>query len=152
VTEADIAGLPTRIDWKGQQYQLCPRDLAMQMMFANWVQEQAVRAIYRHRETLGAEGYERALAVWLREVAKGIYDWGSPVCHQALFTGQGLRYITCLKLQKGTAKHRGAPVDMEVVEQMFQDPELATLLYQTMLRQDFPNPERPVSTEAPAPA
>jgi hypothetical protein len=154
MTEADIAGVPTAFEWRGRIFQVCPRTLAMEFAFSTWLQEQTVRLLRRHREALGAEGYEQGMKVWMHDVASGAYEFGGPLTYAALQSLEGLREMLYLKMRLGMDKHGGAPVDRELVRQISQDREAWDTLINVLFRQDFPdpNPKGPEGEQPSQPA
>jgi hypothetical protein len=143
MTEADIAGLCTPFEWKGQTFQVAPRTLAIELMFSNWVQAETARVIRRHREALGPEGYEQSLALWQRDCVGGTFEFGKSATHQALFSVAGSKEMMFLKVALGQAKANGAPADRQLVEQWAQEPETWKQLIEIMIQQDFPNSQGP---------
>jgi hypothetical protein len=140
VTDADVAGVPTPFQFAGQTYQVHPRTLHIELLFQTWAEQQALRAIQRHRSNLGEQDYQVAIDGWRRDVGACLYAFGQNLCHRALLSPAGMRYMIFLKLARG-AKDGGPPVDQQLVDRMAQDRGKWDEVVEIMMQQDFPQAE-----------
>jgi hypothetical protein len=162
MSDAAAAGIPATFDFGGRTLEVSPRTLRCELHFANWAEAEGLRALKRHRRDLGEEEYQRQMDAWRRDCGAHLYDFGSPLCHAALFTRAGLKKMLLLKIQAAEAQHAGAhgangaaPADEHLLDRIAADREKWDELVAIMMRQDWPELRQEAGAEGdptPAPA
>jgi len=88
---SQLAGYDLSFEFDGRRYDLNDLDFEKGARFSKWVKDRAVAEVARSQDVPGDFGKTLASTV-IQDIAAGHYDWGGPVCVQALFSPEGAAY------------------------------------------------------------
>ena len=112
----DALGVGPELTFEGKVYRLKPMTLIHAAQFAAWLERQAWEGVERAKAWLPPKTHEEALARVSRDVAAGVYDFGSEDYARAAASLSGLKYLTLLSL-----KENHPEADEELVDRIFAE-------------------------------
>lgn len=107
-------GAGSSIEFEGQVYQLAPLTYALQAKYETWLERRAVEAVRRQRSYLDDDEYQQKMTAVDRDIAAGIYSFGSKACQDASRSIHGLKELIRLSLAKNYPE-----VNHEFVDRLF---------------------------------
>lgn len=132
-TVMDALGVGPELTFEGKVYRLKPMTLIHAARFAAWLERQAWEGVERARAWVPAKTHEEALARVSRDVAAGVYDFGSEDYARAAASMSGLKYLTLLSLQENHPE-----VDDELVDRIFAEKMARIMAVQTQVNGTAP--------------
>lgn len=114
---ASLLGIPTEFTFRDKVYQVAPRTLELEGMFARWVSGGALEFIQAHQEQMTPQFFQGQFDGWRHDGASHLYDWGTWICSQAANSEAGRKRLALLQLAK---LNKG--VTAATVEQIANDP------------------------------
>ena len=111
----DALGVGPELTFEGKVYRLKPMTLIHAAQFAAWLERQAWEGVDRARAWLSPASYDEALARVSRDVAAGVYDFGSETYARAAASMAGMKYLLLLALREDDPT-----VDEELVDRLVE--------------------------------
>jgi hypothetical protein len=153
---ADLLGLPIefRFTFEGNDLVLMVGERTRRVcgLFSRWVQGEALEGIKRLRGQMTDDDYRIAFDGWRHDLATHKFDWGSPLCWDAVGSVAGTKHLACLQFQAG-AEGTGMSMPltdwMRIVDAIAEDDELWSELLVKMNMSD-PNVRRAAAKAAAA--
>lgn len=113
--EEQVLGMGTEIEFEGRTYRMAPLTFELQAKYVAWLKRQAVEAIRQQRSYLTEEEYDKKMDRVDRNIAAGVYGFGSDLCIQSVKGPDGLKELVRLTLGKNHPE-----VDHEFVDRLFE--------------------------------
>lgn len=119
-TLADLLGVPTEFAAAdGKKYALKELTLHGQAKFSRWLEQRAIEAAGRAQQHLPDDAGDRALRHVMRDIAAGVYEWGSEASLHALGQPAGIQKAIALSLAENAPP--GSAEDWEAVAAMLAE-------------------------------
>ncbi len=115
-------GIGSQFTYKGETYYLSPWTYKIQGEFEEYLAEHAMRCVRKLAKVLPEAEYQAILKSTIRDIASGVYTFGSEEVQDCLRSTQHLIHLTWLQL---LPKH--PKVTKELVTEMYQE-EMEALL------------------------
>ena len=137
MSDASLIATPRRFEFKGRKFVVCPRDLATQWTFSDWVLAEAGLALARMKPRWPAEFYAEQMRIFNSKVAGKQFRWGSEEVHNASWSEEGQRELLYLKMARGQ-EHGGEAVERDLLDDIASDEGKYAELVRIMMEQDYP--------------
>lgn len=118
---AACLALPVPWEFRGETFKVAGVDYELEGMFSYWVEDNALKFILRHRETLGAAGVALQMEGWRHDGASGQYDWDEVHCWNARHSLEGRKHLLAMRLAKGGVPGTRVEDMRCVVEEAWED-------------------------------
>ncbi len=138
-------GAGSTFDFEGRVYHLAPWTFEVQGEFEKYLEREAVAACQRISTFLPADSAEKALSLLLRDIAAGIYTFGTDTVGKALESNKHSRYLVWLMFR---AQPNQTDVTRELVDRMFKE-KLKELMTAAKLANADPNETGPTEATKP---
>lgn len=139
--DAALAGLAADFPHPttGLVYKVYPRTIGCELLFQTWLEDEAYKALLRHRARLGEEDFQKRADRWHQQCTAGVYEWGGETAWLKLQTSAGQERLVFLKINEGAVEAGGPNVSEEEVRRLRTNhPEAWASLLRLVQRQDFP--------------
>ncbi len=115
-------GQGSQFTFKDKTYTLAPWTFGIQSQFERYLEDKAVRAAKRMSSLLTKQEYDDLMSRVVRDIASGVYTFGTEVVQQAMQSMENMQYMTFLQLRENHPE-----VKLDLVKEMFKE-ELDTIL------------------------
>lgn len=116
--EEQVLGMGSEIEFEGRTYRMAPLTFELQAKYVAWLKRQAVEAVRQQRSYLTDEEYEKKMDRVDRNIAAGVYAFGSPLCVESSKNLDGMKEIVRLTLAKNHPEVNHEFVDRLLEKQM----------------------------------
>ena len=112
----DALGLGPELTFEGKVYRLKPITLIHAARFSAWLERRAWEGVERSQAWVNPKTYEANVKIVSRDIATGVYDFGSEDYARAAESMAGMKFLTMLSLQESHPE-----VDEEFVDRLFAE-------------------------------
>jgi hypothetical protein len=97
---AAALGIPQQWTFKGRTYLVSQRDLEIEALLENRLEQLALEAIERGRSRMSEESHRRQLEIWQENCATSYWAWGGDASNRAIRSLPVAKYLLYLQLSK----------------------------------------------------
>lgn len=113
---AAALGQGSQFTFRNKEYTLAPWTFGIQASFERFLEDKAVRAAKRMQALLSKQEYDDLMSRVVRDIASGVYTFGSEVVQQSLQSVDNIQYMTFLQLRENHPE-----VKLDLVKEMFKE-------------------------------
>lgn len=152
MSAANVCGVPISFaftDPKGGkvwELQVSVRTFEMEFAIQRRLEDRALEAVKRHRDSMTAQEYTLNMDGWRRDVATAVYEMGGESCWRFLTSKTGWVFNAVLQLKASSPE-----VDAALLERIYADADKMKELDEKMGILNNPNPRRAAAPEADRP-
>lgn len=156
-----LSALPIAFDFDGKTYQVSPRTLGVEALFAKHHADQTYQDLQVFADTLGPVALAQQVEGWRHDLSCRAFSFGTWLSRRYLASEDGFRKMAWLLIERGAAKYGGCHIDMPTLARIARDvrviegpdgkpvltgkgPELAKLV------EEISDPNRPALMEEEA--
>lgn len=114
---ANVLGVSPSFEFEGRTYKVGPRDFEVEAMMAAELEARSLRAVQRYAGRMGPDEQKAQFDGWRRDVAAGVWDYGSPDFIAFYLSPNGARKAAYCQL----LKHNPGRIDESVMDRVWAD-------------------------------
>lgn len=138
----DAIQVPREVVVDGKTFRLSPLTLELRAQYELWMERRAIEAVRRQKRFESDEEYHQSLGAVHRDIASGVYTFGTPVWLNFVKSMSGQKYLIYLMLRL-CQKDQPEQITEDLVEKYFE--EFASALVPK--EEEVPNPNPPPNQE-----
>jgi hypothetical protein len=149
MSPADVLDEPIPFEWHDPKrgrldLLVSPLTFGMETFIQRTLEDRALKAVQRHRESMTVLDFETNWAGWRQECAAGVYAYAGPVCFRWMFSDEGRVFRAWVMLRE-----RCPDVTQEMVERVRADAGKWKELETKVELANDPNRRRPAARVSP---